>query len=151
MKQNTEILVSNICLLFMYLHFIIIHISHYVHIMLICSVTYDFATRWTVACQASLSMEFSRQEYQIGFPFSTPGDLPRDRIQVSCLAGGFFITEPPGKTPSVQFRSVQSLGHVRLFATPWTAAHQASLLPPYLHIKYFLFTEHVYFCHFIEL
>ena len=27
MKQNTEILVSNICLLFMYLHFIIIHIS----------------------------------------------------------------------------------------------------------------------------
>ena len=26
-----------------------------------------------------------------------------------------------------QFRSVQSLRHVRLFATPWTAAHQASL------------------------
>ena len=28
---------------------------------------------------------------------------------------------------SVQFRSVQSLSHVQLFATPWTAAHQASL------------------------
>ena len=28
---------------------------------------------------------------------------------------------------SVQFSSVQSLSHVRLFATPWTAAHQASL------------------------
>ena len=27
----------------------------------------------------------------------------------------------------VQFRSVQSLSHVRLFATPWTTAHQASL------------------------
>ena len=26
-----------------------------------------------------------------------------------------------------QFISVQSLSHVRLFATPWTAAHQASL------------------------
>ena len=26
-----------------------------------------------------------------------------------------------------QFSSVQSLGHVRLFATPWIAAHQASL------------------------
>ena len=26
-----------------------------------------------------------------------------------------------------QFNSVQSLSHVRLFATPWTAAHQASL------------------------
>ena len=29
--------------------------------------------------------------------------------------------------PSVQFSSVQSLSHVRLFATPWTAARQASL------------------------
>ena len=28
---------------------------------------------------------------------------------------------------SVQFSSVQLLSHVRLFATPWTAAHQASL------------------------
>ena len=28
---------------------------------------------------------------------------------------------------SVQFSSVQSLNHVRLFATPWTAARQASL------------------------
>ena len=28
---------------------------------------------------------------------------------------------------SVQFNSVQSLSHVRLFVTPWTAAHQASL------------------------
>ena len=28
---------------------------------------------------------------------------------------------------SVQFSSVQSLSHVRLFATPWTAARQASL------------------------
>ena len=29
--------------------------------------------------------------------------------------------------PSVQFSSVQSLSHVRLFATPWTATHQAFL------------------------
>ena len=29
--------------------------------------------------------------------------------------------------PSVQFSSVQSVNHVRLFATPWTAAHQAFL------------------------
>ena len=29
--------------------------------------------------------------------------------------------------PSVQFNSVQSLSHVQLFATPWTAACQASL------------------------
>ena len=38
------------------------------------------------------------------------------------------MTEPPGK-PSLmfQFSSVQSLNRVRLFATPWTAARQASL------------------------
>ena len=35
-----------------------------------------FATPWTAACQASLSMEFSRQEYWNGLPFPSPGDLP---------------------------------------------------------------------------
>ena len=34
------------------------------------------ATPWTVAHQASLSMEFSRQEYWSGLPFPSPGDLP---------------------------------------------------------------------------
>ena len=32
-----------------------------------------FMTSWTVAHQTSLSMEFSRQEYQSGLPFLTPG------------------------------------------------------------------------------
>ena len=32
-----------------------------------------------------------------------------------------------GTTQSTAFNSVQSLSHVRLFATPWTAARQASL------------------------
>ena len=35
-----------------------------------------FATSWTVAHQAPLSMEFSRQEYWSGLPFPSPGDLP---------------------------------------------------------------------------
>ena len=30
---------------------------------------------WTIACQASLSMEFSRQEYWSGLSFPLPGDL----------------------------------------------------------------------------
>ena len=34
------------------------------------------ATPWTVACQATLSMGFSRQEYWSGLPFPSPGDLP---------------------------------------------------------------------------
>ena len=57
-------------------------------------------TPWTAAQQAPLSREFSRQEYWSGLPF------PSLVLYIS---------------------SVQSLSHVRLFATPWTAACQASL------------------------
>ena len=39
------------------------------------------ATPWTAAHQAPLSMEFSRQEYWSGLPFSTPGDLPDPGIE----------------------------------------------------------------------
>ena len=35
-----------------------------------------FATPWTAAYQAPLSMGFSRQEYWSGLPFPSPGDLP---------------------------------------------------------------------------
>ena len=52
---------------------------------------------WTVACQALLSMEFSRQEYWSGLPCPPPGDLPDPGIEPACLmspgfAGGFFTT-----------------------------------------------------------
>ena len=42
----------------------------------VASVVFDFATLWTVAHQAPLSMGFSRQEYWHGLPFPSPGDLP---------------------------------------------------------------------------
>ena len=42
-----------------------------------------FATPWTVAYQASLSMGFSRQEYWSGLPFPSPGDLPDPGIKPS--------------------------------------------------------------------
>ena len=45
------------------------------------SVVSDSATPWAVACQASLSMEFSRQEYWSGWPFPFPGDLPNPGIK----------------------------------------------------------------------
>ena len=38
-------------------------------------------TPWTVACQAPLSMGFSRQEYWSGLPFPSPGDLPDPGIE----------------------------------------------------------------------
>ena len=40
-----------------------------------------FSTPWTVAYQAPLSMEFSRQEYWSGWPFPSPGDLPDPGIE----------------------------------------------------------------------
>ena len=39
------------------------------------------ATPWTVACQASLPMGFSRQEYQSGLSFLYPGNLPNPGIK----------------------------------------------------------------------
>ena len=53
-----------------------------------------FATLWNVACQAPLSMGFSRQEYCSGLPCSLPGDLPNLGIELTSpeLAGGFFTT-----------------------------------------------------------
>ena len=46
----------------------------------------------TVDYQVPLSMGFSRQEYWSGLPFPSPGESspPRDRIQVSCIAGRCF-------------------------------------------------------------
>ena len=40
---------------------------------------------WTVASQAPLSMEFSRQEYWSGLPFLTPEDLPNLGIKPPSL------------------------------------------------------------------
>ena len=73
-------------------------------------------------------------------------NLPRPGIEPMSpvLAGGFLTTRLPGKSQEQTFLSsysmptyvlilyisagsVQSLSHVRLFATPWTAARQASL------------------------
>ena len=36
----------------------------------------SFATPWTIACQAPLSVGFPRQQYRSGLPFPSPGDLP---------------------------------------------------------------------------
>ena len=41
-----------------------------------------FVILWTRACQAALSVGFSRQEYWSGLPFPPPGDLPDPGIQL---------------------------------------------------------------------
>ena len=58
-----------------------------------------FATSWTVARQASLFRRFSRQEYWIGLPFPSPGDLPDPGIEprFPALQGDALTSEPPRK------------------------------------------------------
>ena len=48
-------------------------------------------------------MEFSKQQHWSKLPFPPPGDLPNPGIESAslvspALAGGFFITVPPGKS-----------------------------------------------------
>ena len=79
-----------------------------------------FATPWTVARWASLSMEFSRQEYWSGLPFATLGDLPNPRMEPAspALAGRFFTTNitwetwSPLRKPELlhQPKSTESIG-----------------------------------------
>ena len=56
-------------------------------------------TPWTVALQAPLSMEFSRQEYYSRFPFPFPGDIPCPGIKPEspALQADSLLTEPLGK------------------------------------------------------
>ena len=62
-----------------------------------------FATPWTIAYQAPLSMEFSRQAYWSGLPFPSPGDLPDPGIKPGSptFQADALLSEPPGK-PSAQ-------------------------------------------------
>ena len=60
-----------------------------------CSVVLDsFVIPRTIACQASLPMEFPRQEHWSELPFPSPEDLPEAGIKLAppALAGRFFIT-----------------------------------------------------------
>ena len=54
------------------------------------------ANPWTVAHQAPLSMEFSRQEYGSELPCSPPGDLTNPGIEpeATALTCRSFTTEP---------------------------------------------------------
>ena len=68
------------------------------------------------ACQASLSIEFSRREYWSGLPFPTPWDLPKPEIKLVglaslSLAGEFFTIVSLGKpdTLSLNYFVVCSL------------------------------------------
>ena len=65
-----------------------------------CSVVSNSVNLCTVAHQAPLSMEFSRQEYWRGLPFPSPRDLSNPEVKLvsfvsPALVGDFFTTAPP--------------------------------------------------------
>ena len=91
-------------------------------------------TPWTVAHQASLSMEFSRQESWSGLAFVFPGDLTNPGMEPGSpeLQADSLPSEPPGKTSlylgqKKERKNVKLLSSVQLFMTPWTAACQVPL------------------------
>ena len=76
-----------------------------VHVLSYFSHVWLFVTPQTVAHQAPLSMEFSKQEYWSGFPCPPPGDLPDPGIEPEsltspALASGFFTPSAIREAPN---------------------------------------------------
>ena len=82
-------------------------LSHFSHVQ-------RFATLWTVAHRAPLSMRFSRQKYWSGLLCLPPGDFPNPGIEPMslmslALAGGFFTTSTTWEAPNLQNRGQQTI------------------------------------------
>ena len=78
------------------------------HSVCTLSCVWLFATPWTVAHQAFLSMKFSRQEFWSGVPFPTLEDLSnRGSEPISLvspvLAGRFFATGTTWEAPLTSY------------------------------------------------
>ena len=85
-------------------------------------------TPWTVAHQAPLSMEFSRQEYWSGLPFPTPEDLSNPGIEPlssasPALTGRFFITETPGKPSRIDKHNLNKVNQMIFQHCDWSETY----------------------------
>ena len=69
----------------------------------------SYVTPWTVAHQAPLSMDFSRQEYWSGLPFPSPGDLPDPGIKPRSpsLLADSLPSDPLGKPQTMKYQTVK--------------------------------------------
>ena len=87
-----------------------------------------FATLWTVAHQAPLSMGFSKQEYWSGLPCSPPEYLSDSGIKPAALtsrslAGGFFTTSATWEAPNGGHMSLQADLHYFILQVYWGSLH----------------------------
>ena len=129
--------------IYIYIH---THTCIYICVCVSCSVVSDsLQTMDYVAHQGALSMKFSRQAIQERVAISySRGSCPRDRTQVSWIAGRFFTVWATREDHIYVYvythththtyiyiythtHCAQALSCVWLFVTPWTVAHQASL------------------------
>ena len=90
-----------------------------------------FATLWSIAHQAPLSMRFSRQEYWNGLPFPSPGDLPNPGIKhgFPALQADALTSEPPGKEHTQGFSCNSVIVHqvvANALALQFTSSNQFS-------------------------
>ena len=89
-----------------------------------------FATPWTVARQAPLSTEFSRQEYWSGLSFPLPGDLPNPGIKPEFPAKADSLSsEPLEKSTILQFKKTMALFR---FLNPFFSSHTSYLILAFL-------------------
>ena len=86
-----------------------------------------FATLWTIAHQAPLSMGFSRQEYWSGLPFPSPGELPDPGIEPRspALQADALTSEPPGKPTLQQENRLNEKPRHRNEQRPFTATRKS--------------------------
>ena len=133
---STSISAENFDLIILYVSSSACELSH----------AWFFEAPWTVACQAPLSMGFSRQEYWSGLSFPSPGDLPSPGIKSTSLASpvladGFFTTSVFEQKTSlasflIQLRSCPHKGNCGLlWASGWWLSRLEILLKdsvPYL-------------------
>ena len=81
---------------------------------------------WTVACQAPLPREVSRQEYWSGMPCPTAGDLPNSGIEPKSFVSPAFVGrlytsptwEAPGSLLLLLLLLLSRFSRVQLRATP---------------------------------
>ena len=90
------------------------------------------ATPWTIAHQAPLSMEFSRQEYWSGLLFPSPRDLSNPGTEPTsltppALAGRFFTSWATGEAHFIHVKVSEVTQSCPIPCDPWTVAHQAPL------------------------
>ena len=99
-----------------------------------------FETPWTVALQATPSMEFPRQKYWSGLPFPSPGDLPHPEIEPgsAALQVDSLPTEPPANYICID--SFSKKGHLHSFKEQHTDMTSGGR-----HLTYYIRIDHSLF------